>query len=67
MSRGRRVLPLLVLCAFAPGMLTFAGCGQKGPLFLPDREKTATPPPRAPEPAAAPESEKPKEDEAKRR
>jgi len=33
--------------------LLLAGCGQKGPLYLPDRQPTAVTPP-APPPAAAP-------------
>jgi predicted small lipoprotein YifL len=40
-------------------MLLAGGCGQKGPLFLPDKNKSALPPPAAvptpaPAPAAAP-------------
>jgi predicted small lipoprotein YifL len=42
----RRVWPLLIL-----GALTAGGCGQKGPLYLPDKGgKVVT----APSPAAAP-------------
>lgn len=56
----------LRVCAMALCMLASAGCGQKGPLFLPDREVIATPPP-APDAATAPEREESKEDEEKGR
>jgi predicted small lipoprotein YifL len=48
----RRAWPLLALAALAAG-----GCGQKGPLYLPDKgARVVTSPPAAsqPQPAAAP-------------
>ena len=41
-----------------------AGCGQKGPLFLPDRDVTEVPP--APAPASEPTSEETKKKEEPR-
>lgn len=45
----RRVGPLLALAAFAAG-----GCGQKGPLYLPDKGGKVVTSPRAAQPAPAP-------------
>jgi len=47
-----RARPLLSALGIA-AMLLAGGCGQKGPLFLPDKHKSAVPPPAA-APAAAP-------------
>ena len=45
--------------------LAAAGCGQKGPLFLPDRETEAVEPP-APAPATEPANEETKKKEEPR-
>jgi predicted small lipoprotein YifL len=57
-----RARPLLGALGIA-AMLLAGGCGQKGPLFLPDKNKSALPPPAAvptpaPAPAAAPVPDK---------
>jgi predicted small lipoprotein YifL len=40
------------VAALACGTLLLAGCGQKGPLFLPGAGKESVPPASAPPPAA---------------
>jgi predicted small lipoprotein YifL len=45
--------------------LVLAGCGQKGPLFLPDRETEEVQPP-APKPASEPASEETRKKEEPR-
>ena len=45
--------------------LAVAGCGQKGPLFLPDRDTTVVQPP-APHPGTEPASEETKKKEEPR-
>jgi predicted small lipoprotein YifL len=39
LHRQPRLAPVLLAAIFAAGLL-LAGCGQKGPLFLPDDAKT---------------------------
>ncbi len=48
------------------GLLALTACGQKGPLFLPDREAPVAQPP-APAPETTPESEDRDKDEEKPR
>ncbi|HEX9138285.1 MAG TPA: lipoprotein [Steroidobacteraceae bacterium] len=53
-----RARPLIIALGIAV-LLQAGGCGQKGPLFLPDKNKSAVPPPAAapaPAPAPAPET-----------
>jgi len=71
-------LKVLCVAAVAAGVLALTGCGQKGPLYLPDKpgdvvtrpaaRPVQTPPPSAPQPATASppdQSKPPDENQAK--
>lgn len=56
-NAARKPVAIFVVLALAALMLS--GCGQRGPLFLPDEAPTEveqSPPPAAPVPAPAPET-----------